>query len=256
MNRIPQSRDIARAILRQLVAAAHLRRCPRGCRALGSRRSSSPSVTDREHSGSLLILAIAAAVAERGSVRFTDTTELSISPVLMLFAAVLFGPLAGGLVGAASELGDSELLHRVRPGRSPRLKWLTYTSSRFIIGAATGGIAQAVLSVGSDGVGGVILATLVGSIVSESLELTFAMATSRLRGNRTSFSARTLAPLLATAVLVYAPVVALLTLAYTEISPWTAPLFIAPCACRTEAVRHVSTAADASVRPSGSQRDI
>jgi len=28
---------------------------------------------------------------------------------------VLFGPLAGGLVGAASELGDSELVHRVGP---------------------------------------------------------------------------------------------------------------------------------------------
>ena len=54
------------------------------------------------------------------------------------------------------------------------------------------------------------------------------MVTSRLRGNKTSFPARTLAPLLATAVCVYAPVVALLTLAYTEVSPWTAPLFIAP----------------------------
>jgi HD superfamily phosphohydrolase YqeK len=171
----------------------------------------------------VLVLAVAAAVAERGSVRVTDTTELSISPVLMLFAAVLFGPLAGGLVGAASELGDSEILDRGKPGRSPRLKWLTYTSSRFLIGAATGGAAMAVVAVGPDGVGGVILATLVGSIVSA-----FATATSRLRGNRTSFSARSLAPLLATAVCVYAPVVALLTLAYTEISPWTAPLFIAP----------------------------
>ena len=54
------------------------------------------------------------------------------------------------------------------------------------------------------------------------------MVTSRLRGNKASFSARTLAPLLATAVCFYAPVVALLTLAYTEVSPWTAPLFIAP----------------------------
>ena len=64
----------------------------------------------------VLMLAVAAAIAERGSVRFTDTTELSISPVLMLFAAVLFGPLAGGLVGAASELGDSELLNHGSPG--------------------------------------------------------------------------------------------------------------------------------------------
>jgi len=176
----------------------------------------------------VLMLAVAAVIAERGSVRFTDTTELSISPVLMLFAAVLFGPLAGGVVGAASELGDSELLAHGSPGRSPRLKWLTYTSSRFLVGAATGGVAMATLSLWPEGAGGVILATLLGSMVGESLELVFAMATSHLRGNKASFSARTLAPLLATAVCFYAPVVALLTLAYTEVSPWTAPLFIAP----------------------------
>ena len=228
MNRIPQSRDSARAILRTGLAPLHIYVGALAASALGI---AALLVVFGQPIGSfwiVLILAIAAAVAERGSVRFTETTELSISPVLMLFAAVLFGPLAAGLVGAASELGDSELLHRGSPGRSPRLKWLTYTSSRFIIGVTTGGIAQAVLSLGSDGIGGVILATLIGSIVSESLELIFATATSRLRGNQDSFSARALAPLLATAVLVYAPVVALLTLAYTEISPWTAPLFIAP----------------------------
>jgi HD-GYP domain-containing protein (c-di-GMP phosphodiesterase class II) len=175
----------------------------------------------------VLMLVIAAIAAERGSVRFTDTTELSIAPVLMLFAAVLFGPLAGGIVGAASELGDSELLHSDSPGRSPRLKWATYTSSRFIVGAATGAIATAVQA-NWVGAGAIIFSTLAGSITGESLELAFAMATSRLRGNTSSFSARTLAPLLATAVCFYAPVVALLALAYTEVSPWTAPLFIAP----------------------------
>ena len=176
----------------------------------------------------VLMLALGAAVAERGSVRLTDTTELSIAPVLMLFAAVLFGPLAGGIVGAASELGDRELLGTTSPGRSPRLKWLTYTSSRFLAGAATGAVAMGLLSIRPEGAGSIIFATLIASIVGESLELAFAMAASWLRGNRGSFSARTLVPLLATAVCLYAPVVALLTLAYTEVSLWTAPLFIAP----------------------------
>ena len=228
MNRIPQTRDSARAVLIGALSPLHVYVAVLAVTATGI---AAALVLFGQPVGSVwvvLTLAIAAAVAVRGSVRFTDTTELSISPVLMLFAAVLFGPLAGGLVGAASELGDTELLHRGTPGRSPRLKWLTYTSSRFIIGAATGGVAVAALSVGPEGVGGVILATLAGSIVSESLELMFATATSKLRGNKTSFSARTLAPLLATAVCVYAPVVAVLTLAYTEVSPWTAPLFIAP----------------------------
>ena len=175
----------------------------------------------------VLVLAASAAMAERGSVRLTETTELSISPVLTLFAAVLFGPLAGGLVGAASELGDAEVFGRSEPGRSPRLKWMTYTSSRFVVGAATGGMALAVRNLAPEGFGGLFLATLAGSVTGEALELAFAVMTSRLRGNRTNF-ARAVAPLLGTAVCVYAPVVAVLTLAYTEISPWTAPLFIAP----------------------------
>ena len=65
----------------------------------------------------VVALCLAAALAERASVRLTDTTELSISPVLTLFAAVLFGPLAGGIVGAASEIGDSELFQESRHGR-------------------------------------------------------------------------------------------------------------------------------------------
>ena len=49
----------------------------------------------------LIAICITAAIADRASVRVSDALELSISPVLTLFAAVLFGPLAGGLVGAA-----------------------------------------------------------------------------------------------------------------------------------------------------------
>ena len=82
----------------------------------------------------LVALCAAAAIAERASVRLSETLELSISPVPTLFAAVLFGPLAGGVVGAASELGDEEIFQR-GVGRSTHLKWLTYTSTRFLAGA-------------------------------------------------------------------------------------------------------------------------
>ena len=71
----------------------------------------------------------------------TGNTELSVSGIPALFAAVLFGPLAAGLVGAASMLGDPELTSRDR--RAPRLKWASYTSTRFIVGALTGLAAQA-----------------------------------------------------------------------------------------------------------------
>src|ERR1041385_3575822 len=83
-------------------------------------------------------LCVIAAVSERGLVRFTSTTSQSISILPTLCAAVLFGPLAALLVGAASLLGEF--------GQPPHLKWVTYTSSRAIVGAATGLAASFCLS--------------------------------------------------------------------------------------------------------------
>ena len=51
-------------------------------------------------------LAAAAAFAERSSVRLSATVDESISALPMLFAAVLFGPLAALIVASASMLGD------------------------------------------------------------------------------------------------------------------------------------------------------
>lgn len=173
----------------------------------------------------VIALCLAAAIAERASVRLSNTTELSISPVLTLFAAVLFGPLAGGIVGAASEVGDSELF-RDTQGRSLHLKWLTYTSSRFLAGAAMGLTAGAVQD-RVEGTAGLFVATIAASAVGETLEIAFATITSRVRGNRTAI-ARTVGPVMATAMCVYAPVVAALAYAYGDLSPWTALLFLAP----------------------------
>jgi HD-GYP domain-containing protein (c-di-GMP phosphodiesterase class II) len=174
----------------------------------------------------LAALCIAAALTDRASVRFSETTDLTISPVLTLFAAVLFGPLAGGVVGAASELGDSEFFGESRQGRSLHLKWLTYTSTRFMAGAAMGLTAEAVRG-HADSTFGLFAATIAASVVGETLEIIFATLTSRIRGNATAIP-RTVAPLMATAVCVYAPVVAALAFAYEEISPWSAFLFLAP----------------------------
>jgi len=46
----------------------------------------------------VLILIVVNAIAERGGVWITGTTQLSIALLPTLFAAVLFGPLAAGLV--------------------------------------------------------------------------------------------------------------------------------------------------------------
>src|SRR5262249_34562799 len=54
----------------------------------------------------VLVLAVVAAIAERGTVLLGRDTEQSISLVPTLFAAVLFGPLASMVVATASMVGD------------------------------------------------------------------------------------------------------------------------------------------------------
>src|SRR5437868_8240373 len=108
---------------------------------------------------SVIALALVAAVAERGRVHLTTTTEESISLLPTLFAAILFGPLAGMAVGAASLLGEL--------GQPPYLKWVTYTSSRAIGGAVTGLVAAAILPLPHNEIAGIALATTAGAVVAE-----------------------------------------------------------------------------------------
>ncbi len=78
-------------------------------------------------------------------------------------------------------LGDPELISRGIPDRAPRLKWATYTSTRFIGGAAMGLAAQSTLEFVGSGLGGLIAGTLVGAVVGETLDVVFAAITGRVR---------------------------------------------------------------------------
>ena len=180
----------------------------------------------------VIALSVAAAVAERSGVHITRTTEQSVSVLPTLFAAVLFGPLAAATVGGASMLGDPELISHGDPDRSPRLKWATYTSTRFIGGAAMGFAAQAALTIVPSTLGGLIAAALIGALIGELLEVAFAVITGVMRGLRIGETTAMVRPLLAhlifVVVPVYAPVVALLAFMYLEFSPWSLALFLVP----------------------------
>ena len=176
----------------------------------------------------VIALAVAGALAERGGVRLTGTWEYSSHLLPTLLAAVLFGPLEASLVGAASMLGDPELVSRWDPDRSPVLKWATYTSTRFIGGAAMGLAAQAALAIPGTEFGVLIAATLVGAVVGETLDLAFAVATAGIRGRPIRDALRTLTPAVVVSSALYAPLIAVLALAYTEVSPWTLALFLGP----------------------------
>jgi putative nucleotidyltransferase with HDIG domain len=159
-------------------------------------------------------------VAERGSVQFTSTIQQSISLLPLLFAAVLFGPLAAMVVAAASMIGDL--------GR-PYARWALYTLSRSVTGGLTGLVALQVADLTSSRLAGIAMATAVGAVVAEALDVVFGSITYWLRGHgNISTPILMMAPALLGAVPVYAPVVALLAFSYEEVSPWTTPLFVVP----------------------------
>jgi putative nucleotidyltransferase with HDIG domain len=182
-----------------------------------------------------LALAIAAAVAERIGVRFAvtqrglaQTEEQSIHLLPTLFAAVLFGPLAAATVGAASMLGDPELIAPRDPDRAPRLKWATYTSTRFIGGAAMGFAAQATVNAVPSEFGGLVIASTVGAIVGEVIDTFFSALTAGVRGRPMRDAVQAIVPLVLTSVPIYTPIVALLAFMYLRVSPWTLALFLVP----------------------------
>ncbi|HZO98402.1 MAG TPA: HD domain-containing phosphohydrolase [Gaiellaceae bacterium] len=166
------------------------------------------------------LLAVVAAIAERSRVELSPNLSESISLVPTLFAAVLFGPLAAMVVGVASFLPEF---------RHPYLRWASYTASRAITAAVTGLIALSVSERIDSTLASVVVATLAGALVSQSLDAAFAgMAVWVRRRDRVLEALHELVPLALSAVPLYAPVVAFLAFAYDQLSPFTLPLFLAP----------------------------
>lgn len=165
-------------------------------------------------------LALIAAVAERWTARLGDNLEASVSLVAMVFAAVLLGPVESLLVAAASTASDF---------RPPFMRWGVYTSSRALTGGATGLVAQAAMNVPLNDVAATALAAMAGALIALTLDIAFTAVTMRLRGKASVASViKLLAPASVASVPLYAPLVALLVIAYQELSAWTLPLFFVP----------------------------
>lgn len=168
----------------------------------------------------VLGLAAAAAFAERGSVRLSSTIDESISALPMLFAAVLFGPLAALIVASASMLGDFT---------RPYLRWAIYTSSRAITAAIVGAVALATSGTIENRSVAIAVSTIVAAVVAQALDGFFASITVylRRRGGVVE-TARLLLPVAAAAIPLYAPLVALLAIGYDQLSAWATMLFFVP----------------------------
>jgi putative nucleotidyltransferase with HDIG domain len=165
-------------------------------------------------------LAAIAAIGEwRGRITLRGNVWMSISLFPSVFAAVLFGPLAGMIVFGASALGL----------RIPAAGRLVYFWNRAIIGGASGAAAAVVVALIPGGVEETVAAATVAALTAELVDAALTSITFSLRGlGRWTEAARDLLPVIAASIPFYGPVVAVLAFAYRDVSPWTLPLFFAP----------------------------
>lgn len=164
--------------------------------------------------------AVVAAFGERGRITLRREIAISISLLPTLFAAVLFGPLAGMVVYATSVVGLVSF---------PTAGKIAFFGSRALIGAFAGG---AVLVVGlfiREGTGRLIASSIVAALAAEAADAFFTSLTFTLRGYGSwKVAARAALPVTIASVPLYGPAVGLLAIAYRDISPWTLPLFFGP----------------------------
>jgi putative nucleotidyltransferase with HDIG domain len=178
-------------------------------------------------------LSLAAAIAERGRVQLGTNIEASISLVPTVFAAAAFGPGPAMVVGASSFAGELPfLLPRERRAdlrdKGPFLRWGIYTCIRALCGGLAGFAAWGVTAhMGSD-TAGIVLATPAAAAVAEFLDVIFNGLTGLVRGGSAVSSFETLGPVAAASVPLYTPLIALLGVAYRELSPWTLAFFFIP----------------------------
>lgn len=164
-------------------------------------------------------LGIVAWLAEKQSVRLTKNLEMSVSVLPVLFAAVVYGPLAAMAVGACALLAEFG---------QPYERWLLWTSTRALAGGFAGLVALAI----TDGqqTFGLLLSAVAAAGVVEALTdivigaITLAIRRSgSIRGTVGAFSR-----LVTGTIPLYTPVLAVLAYSYERVSAWTVLLFFVP----------------------------
>jgi putative nucleotidyltransferase with HDIG domain len=164
-------------------------------------------------------LGFVAICAERQPVRIARNTEVTVSVLPIVFAAVVYGPLAAMAVGALGMAGDF---------RRPLSRWAIWTSMRAIAGGIAGSAAVLILEQGT-GFGTLFCAVVAASIADAAVDAALAALTVEVRGTGT-FRAflRSVKPVVFGTLPLYVPVIVLLVYAYRELSVWSLPLFFAP----------------------------
>jgi putative nucleotidyltransferase with HDIG domain len=158
-------------------------------------------------------------LAERQPVRISPNLEMTVSVLPMLFAAVVYGPLAAMAVGALGLMSDFG---------APYLRWLIWTSMRVLAGGLAGGAA---LAIGSNpaSFGRLLAAVAVAALTDAAVDALLGSVVVTLRGSGAwAEYLRSMRPILAATVPLYTPVIVLLVYAYEEVATWSVLLFFAP----------------------------
>jgi putative nucleotidyltransferase with HDIG domain len=172
-----------------------------------------------DHLWEVGLLAAFALWAERQHVRVTPNAEMTVSVLPVLLAAVLYGPLAGMIVGAVAVSGDF---------RRPYARWVIWTSMRSIAGGVAGLCAFLVLEQG-EGFGYLLLAVTVAAVADAVIDSTLAASTVTVRGSGSWLGfMRSVQPIIIATVPLYTPIIAVLAYAHQEVSSWSVLLFFGP----------------------------
>lgn len=170
----------------------------------------------------VVALAAVALAAEKQSVRVGSHTEVSVSGLPILFAAVIAGPLAGMVVGAAALLGEW--------GR-PYTRWVVWTASRSLTGGLAG-VAAGVVLARSDGESrfGLLLAAVAVAALVEAVSdgVLVALTATVRRNNAFVRELRTMLRIAVGTLPLHIPVVGALVYLYDAVSVWTVVLFLIP----------------------------
>jgi HD-GYP domain-containing protein (c-di-GMP phosphodiesterase class II) len=166
----------------------------------------------------LAALCVVALVAERQSVFISPSTQVSVSVLPLLFAAVVYGPYAAMVVGAFAMLADFG---------PPFTRWIIWTASRSLVGGLTG-IAAVALIPDSASFMRLLIAVVVVALVEATADLCLASLTAVVRNKPLSDVTQSTSRVAFGTVSLYAPIIAVLAYAYAEISPWTLLFFFVP----------------------------
>ena len=171
-----------------------------------------------DHGWLIAVLALFGALSERSSVRLAPNLEVSLTLLLIIFAAVVSGPLAAMLVGGLAMLGDL---------RRPYLKWAVYTCTRSITGALAG-LAAVATGAPPDTLYSAVATTLAAAVTAYAVDAAFCALTLRVRGTGGLPDVVRTAPMLGVSFSLYSPVIALFTFGMSSLSEWSAALLLVP----------------------------